>query len=179
MHLCVGSTQKRFPGYRNTQVHLVRSQKCSALCFCNTAVVVAVPVWLKLPKGASYRASHLRVQIPAARPALVSLNRAYKTLFLRHFYLPSATNSRSSSQALNLFTTTYLDLLTERRGPRTNCKFQHPRGRRPDGRQSKMMRFRYHRPVPNSMWTTRYFTEPCFTIKPEETNDKLMWSIGC
>ena len=28
--------------------------------------------------------------------------------------------------------------------------------------QSKMMRFRYHRPVPNSMWTTRYFTEPCF-----------------
>ena len=31
--------------------------------------------------------------------------------------------------------------------------------------ESKMMRFRYHRPVPNFMWTTRYFIEPCFTMK--------------
>lgn len=34
--------------------------------------------------------------------------------------------------------------------------------------ESKMMRFRYHRPVPNSMWTTRYFTEPCFNKAIED-----------
>lgn len=34
--------------------------------------------------------------------------------------------------------------------------------------ESKMMRFRYHRPVPNSMWTTRYFTEPCFNEAIED-----------